>query len=261
MCLLALFFRAVDDAPVVIGANRDEFYVRGGTPPRLLPGPPKVAVAGLDPVAGGTWLGVNEHGLVVAVTNRPKSQVPALPRSRGLLVRELLASFSAAAAANLATRELDGGGYAGCNLLCVDAERAVVVMAGDWLRVRPLPAGLHVLSNGDVNDEGDRRVGHSLRTLGRGRYATADDCLAALRRLCSDSGPPDAPMCIHGPGGGTVSGTLLALRWPPAANTLLHAQGPPDETPYADASGLLRQLAASAGAETSTGGGHTSSGI
>lgn len=261
MCLLALFFRAVDDAPVVVGANRDEFYARGGTPPRLLPGPPKVVVAGLDPVAGGTWLGVNEHGLVVAVTNRPKSQVPALPRSRGLLVRELLACPSAAAAADRATRALDGGGYAGCNLLCVDAERAVVMMAGDWLRVRPLPAGLHVLSNGDVNDEADRRVGHSLRTLGRARYATADDCLDALRRLCSDKGPPDAPMCIHGPGGGTVSGTLLALRKPPAAHTLLHAQGPPDETPYADASDLLWQLAASPAAENSPGGGHISSGI
>ncbi len=241
MCLLALFFRAVDDAPVVVGANRDEFYARGGTPPRLLPGTPR-AVAGLDPVAGGTWLGVNERGVLVAVTNRAKSGVPALPRSRGLLVRELLGSPSAAAAAERATRELDTGKYAGCNLLCVDAERAVLVQAGDWLRVRPLPAGLHVVSNGDVNDEGDRRVGHALWRLGGQRYATGDDCLAALGQLCAELGPPEAPMCIHGTDGGTVSSTLIALRQPPARGTLLHAQGPPDQTPYADASDLLGQL-------------------
>jgi hypothetical protein len=242
MCLLALFFRAVDDAPVVVGANREEFYARGGDPPRHLPrvqGQPRV-VAGLDPLAGGTWLGVNEYGVVVAVTNRRKSQVPQLPRSRGLLVRELLASPSAAVAADRATRELDGDRYAGCNLLCVDADRAVVIQAGDWLRVRPLPSGLHVLANADVNDEGDRRVGHALWSLNREKYATGGDCLAALRRLCSEPGPADAPMCFRGEDRGTVSSTLIALRLPPARATLLHAQGPPDRTPYADASDLLR---------------------
>ena len=83
MCLLALFFRVAEDAAVVVGANREEAYARGGTPPQVLEGPPR-AVAGLDPTAGGTWLGVNGHGLLVAVTNRPKSEAPAQPRSRGL---------------------------------------------------------------------------------------------------------------------------------------------------------------------------------
>ena len=36
MCLLALFFRTVEDAPVVAGANREEAYGRGGTPPLTL---------------------------------------------------------------------------------------------------------------------------------------------------------------------------------------------------------------------------------
>src|ERR1700693_6340250 len=89
MCLLALFYRVAEDAPVVVGANREEFYQRGGEPPRILEGPIR-SVAGVDPVAGGTWIGVNEHGVMVAVTNRLKTQVPAYPRSRGLLARELL---------------------------------------------------------------------------------------------------------------------------------------------------------------------------
>lgn len=241
MCLLALFFRAVEDVPVVVGANREEFYARGGTPPCLLPGKPR-SVAGLDPTAGGTWLGVNEHGVLVAVTNRRKSLPPVSARSRGLLARELLSETSAVAAADRATRALDGGPYAGCNVLCADAERAVVVQAGDWLRVRPLPSGLHVLSNGDVNDEGDRRVGHALWRLGQRQYATGADCLAALRDLCSEAGPPDAPLCWRGPDRGTVSSTLIALRQPLRNSTLLHAQGPPDQTAYADCSALLAQL-------------------
>src|SRR3954453_5320422 len=62
MCLLALFFRMVEDAPLVAGANREEAYARGGSPPQILDGPCR-AVAGLDPLAGGTWFGVNEHGV------------------------------------------------------------------------------------------------------------------------------------------------------------------------------------------------------
>src|SRR5215813_3419785 len=89
MCLIALFFRVVDDAPLVIGANREEEYARGGEPPQVWSGTCRV-VAGRDPVAGGTWFGVNEHGLVAAVTNRRRSPLPEAPRSRGLLTRALL---------------------------------------------------------------------------------------------------------------------------------------------------------------------------
>src|SRR5438270_9074088 len=151
MCLLILFYRVVEDAPVVVGANRDEVYSRGGSPPQLLEGPCR-AVAGLDPVAGGTWLGVNAHGVLVAVTNRPRSELPDRLRSRGLLARQLLEFPTAAGAAEHGARELDAKRYAGCNLLCADRNGAVVIEAGDWLRIRPLPPGLHVLTNHDVND-------------------------------------------------------------------------------------------------------------
>src|SRR5438270_332777 len=158
MCLLALLYRVTNDAAVVVAANREEFYARRGDPPRRLDGVP--AVGGVDPMHGGTWLGVNAHGLLVAVTNRSRSQLPASPRSRGLLARELLGFASAAQASRHAAQVLDAGGYAGCNFLCVDRREAVVIQAGDWLRIRPLPPGVHVLSNRDVNDPTDLRVLH-----------------------------------------------------------------------------------------------------
>ncbi|HZY86792.1 MAG TPA: NRDE family protein [Gemmataceae bacterium] len=241
MCLLALFYRVAEDAPVVVGANREELYSRGGEPPRLLDGPVR-AVAGLDPVAGGTWLGVNAAGVLVAVTNRRKTEGPQRPRSRGLLARELLACPSAAAAVELATRELDSGRYAGCNFLCADAERAVVLEGADWLRVRPLPPGLHVLTNRDVNDASDVRAGYALWWLGQGQYAVGDQCVEALRRLCGQGGDDRPAMCLHGPDRGTVSSTVVALRGTLARGTYLHAQGPPDAVPYTDYSALLREL-------------------
>jgi uncharacterized protein with NRDE domain len=242
MCLLALLYRVVEDAPVVVGANREEFYARGGEPPQILDGPCR-AVGGRDPSAGGTWLGINERGVLVAVTNRPKSQLPPQPHSRGLLVRELLTCPTATAAADLAARELDQNRYAGCNVLCADRAAAVVLQAGDWLRVRPLPPGIHVLTAHDVNDASDRRIGHALWWLGQRSYANADQCLAALKELCGQAGTDGPPICLRGEGRGTVSSSVVALRSPLERSTYLHAQGPPDLTPYADYSHLLRQLA------------------
>lgn len=242
MCLLALFFRMVEDAPLVAGANREEAYARGGEPPRILDGPCR-AVAGIDPVAGGTWFGVNERGVLVAVTNRPRSELPPNPRSRGLLARELLACPSAAAAVELATKELDQHRYAGCNFVCADQERVVVLQAGDWLRVRFLPPGIHVLTAHDVNDASDPRLGYAHWWLSEHRYGTAKDCVAALQELCAQPGNGTPPMCLHGERGGTVSSSIVALRPELHRSTYLHAQGSPDRTPYIDYSPLLRQLA------------------
>jgi uncharacterized protein with NRDE domain len=242
MCLLALFFRVVEDAPVVAGANREEYYARGGSPPQILPGPCR-AVAGIDPQAQGTWFGVNERGVLVALTNRPRTIIPKQPRSRGQLARDLLGCPSAKAAADLAARELDRNRYTGCNILCADRDSAHVLHSGDWLRVRPLPPGLHVLTKHDVNDAADRRLGHALWWLGQRDYQTAPECVAALQELCAQSGTQDPPMCLHGEEGGTVSSSIVALRPSLARSIYLHAQGPPDSTPYKDYSYLLEELA------------------
>src|SRR5262249_17576847 len=133
MCLLAIYFRVIDGAPLIVAANREEAYARGGSPPQFLRDGCAM-VAGLDPFPGGTWLGVNECGLLAAVTNRPKSKLPEDPRSRGLLLRELLACRDPRSAADFAVKELAHNYYAGCNLVCASRYELIVVHAGDWLR-------------------------------------------------------------------------------------------------------------------------------
>src|SRR5258708_9934039 len=105
MCLLALFFRAIKDAPVLVGANREEAYARKGEPPRLVEGPVRF-VAGMDPVAGGTWFGINAPGVIVGGTNRPKSIVSPTPRSPGVFVLGLFGCPTAAPAARRAAGNL-----------------------------------------------------------------------------------------------------------------------------------------------------------
>jgi len=245
MCLIALFWRVVPEAPIIVGANREEFYSRGGEPPAVRPGPVPW-LAGLDPLAGGTWMGINPHGLVVAVTNRPRSQAPAQPHSRGVLVRRLLQLPGAAEAAEVAVQELQHNPYNGCNLLCVDAKRALVIQAADWLRLRPLPPGLHVLANGDLNDPADPRVAHVLSWLGQQPYRQVADCVSALRQVCAQREPDYPNICVRLPERGTVCSTIVALHGDEVIqldrSLFLHAQGAPDLVPYVDQSYLLREL-------------------
>src|SRR5262249_25120327 len=148
---------------------------------------------------------VNERGLLVAVTNRRKSQLPPRPRSRGLLARDLLGCRSSVEAVERACRELGERLYAGINLLCVDREAAIVIQAGDWLRVRPVPPGLHLLTNEDVNDATDRRLAYALAWLGQRAYSGSLQVVEALKELCSQPGNGTPAICLHEANRGTVS--------------------------------------------------------
>jgi hypothetical protein len=241
MCLLAVFFRVVEDCPLVVGGIREEVFDRGGDPPRLLEGSVR-ALAGTDPLAGGTWFGVNEHGLFVAVTNRRKSELPDKPRSRGVLARELLQCVRTEEAAEVAVRSLETNCYAGCNLVCANANQAIVVHGGDWLRIRPLPPGLHLLTNRDVNDASDSRLQRAAQYLGQQPCYAGENCVQAFRRLSVQREPEGLPICFCDGNRGTVSASIVALRPVRSQGTYLHAQGSPDRTPYADYSHLFQEL-------------------
>jgi uncharacterized protein with NRDE domain len=234
MCLLAILYRVVDDAPLVIAANREEDYARGGTAPDLRSGPLPF-IAGLDPVAGGTWLGINAARVVVAVTNRRKTKLPDRPRSRGLLTKDLLRFRTALEAKEAGLRELSTNNYAGCNLVCADADSIWVIHASDWLRCRSLAPGIHLMTNGDVNDETDERIRAAVELLRASPISSADDALDVLQVVARQA-------TRRGPSHGTVSSTLLSVPDRLRRGKLLHADGAPDSTSYAVRTGLLWEL-------------------
>src|SRR5215213_3164107 len=90
MCTLAFYFQAFSHYPIVAAANRDESFTRPSAAPRQLSAAPWI-YGGQDLLAGGTWLGINEHGILAAVLNR-RTGLPADPRrrSRGILCLEAL---------------------------------------------------------------------------------------------------------------------------------------------------------------------------
>src|SRR6266852_2729393 len=128
MCTLVILRRPEHRWPVLIGANRDEMIDRASQPPgRHWPDRPEL-VAGLDLLAGGAWLGVNDWGVAAAVLNRQGSLGPAPGmRSRGELVLEALDHADAVAAAE-ALSHLDPSAYRSFNLVVADNRD------GFWLR-------------------------------------------------------------------------------------------------------------------------------
>jgi len=160
MCTLVILRRPGHAWPVLIGANRDEMIDRESKPPgRHWPDRPEV-VAGLDVLAGGSWLGVNDWGVVAAVLNRHGSLGPeANRRSRGELVLEALDHADAAAAAE-ALSHLNPGAYRTFNLIVADESNAFWLRhaGGRRIELKPVKDGFSMIAAGDIDDLTTRRI-------------------------------------------------------------------------------------------------------
>ena len=243
MCTMAILYRVARGTPLLVAANREERLDRPTQYPKIQSGSPRV-VCGIDRQAGGTWLGVNQFGLFCAVTNRPKANVPLETRSRGLLCRDLLDLRSAREAASHAARELRSGAYAGANYVCADGRYAAVVYGGNRVEVVELTPGLHVITNGNMDDPKDERHEFIRRMLTLQTLDSSVTFLAVASRVFSRK--PDAEgrrgVVMLGSEFGTVSSTLLSLPRKIQHAVYQYSSGPPCNCPYDDLSALLRQV-------------------
>jgi uncharacterized protein with NRDE domain len=155
MCLILLAWHVHPDYPLVVAANRDEFFARPSAPAAFWEESPQV-LAGRDLEAGGTWLGVSRNGRFAALTNyregarrqaQPHSSPSPTP-SRGALVADFLTGSSDPEAylAELATH---GADYNGFNLFVGDQQRlGYCANRGDKACTpRWLTPGIYGLSN------------------------------------------------------------------------------------------------------------------
>lgn len=243
MCLLAIQYRLVPESPILVAANREEFYDRESQPPSIQSGKPRI-LSGTDLQAGGSWLGVNQNGLFVGVTNRMKMSAPMAPRSRGVLCRELLRASSAQRAVDLALEELGTGAYDGVNYVIADSDSGWCVHGGDELTVVELEEGLNIVANRNMNDSRDERVALARRLLTLQTLDSPVKFLAVASKVFArPPASPDRPsMVIRGQMRGTVSSTLISLGQKPRDAIFQFADGAPDETKYEDYSPLLRDI-------------------
>lgn len=223
MCTVVMLMRPEHDWPLILGANRDEMRERPWKPPaRHWADRPNV-VAGLDELAGGSWLGVNDAGVVAAVMNRVGSLGPAPNRrSRGELVLEALDHGAARDAAE-ALAELDPVAYRSFNLVIADRYEAFWLRnlggdgdAGD-IDVEKIPSGVSMFTAYDRNDLRSARIRNYLPQFQSARVPDPEaNDWAVWARLLADRGGGNGD--IEGAmnvttdvGFGTVSSALIAL--------------------------------------------------
>ena len=246
MCTLILAGQVFPDAPVVVGANRDEATDRPSTPPAPREWGQRV-LAPRDEEAGGTWIGVAESGLFVGVTNRWTDDEFRGERSRGLLVRDALECETADAAGRLVERAVEAHEYAGFNLVVADATTALLYEWDGHLRVRNFEPGVHVVVNVGADDTfdvpaalgeaGREQVESVRRARGVVRPEPGENVAAWRSRIAALLADHDYGFCVHGDGFGTRSSSLLGLG--PDGADWAYADGPPCETAYRPVDGQL----------------------
>ncbi|MEO4012651.1 NRDE family protein [Pseudomonas rossensis] len=148
MCLIVFAWRPGHAQPLIVAANRDEFYARPSLPLAQWPEAPHVH-AGRDLEAGGTWLGVGAHGRFAALTNIRDPHQPPSRKSRGELVAGfLLGNMSIDDyLSDVVGRSLE---YAGFNLLVGNANELWHFNARETEAVM-LPPGVYGLSNAGLD--------------------------------------------------------------------------------------------------------------
>jgi len=145
LCLIVLAWKARDDLPLIVAANRDEWRDRAAEPAHWWPDHPDL-FAGRDLQAGGTWMGVTRHGRFAAVTNyRDPADRRSTARSRGGLVTDFLLGTETPGKflARLAPR---AGEYNGFNLVAGDGDSLWYFGSREGA-ARRIEPGVHGLSN------------------------------------------------------------------------------------------------------------------
>ena len=149
MCLLAFAWHAHAQRPLVVVANRDEFYDRPSQAAHWWPEQPRI-LAGRDLQAGGTWMGIRQNGRFAALTNyRDPDRRKQNARSRGELVSEFLqGDLPPLDHARQVIAQADR--YNGFNLLLGDQFSLVYTNNVD-ARIDTLQPGVYGLSNSLLN--------------------------------------------------------------------------------------------------------------
>jgi uncharacterized protein with NRDE domain len=252
MCTLILYYKLMENYPIIVAANRDEQYSRKARAPHVIYQHPRI-YAGTDEQAGGTWLGLNEFGLLVGIVNRhsPQPQDPAR-RSRGLLCRDLLCQKDASAARGAMIAEARARPYNSFYFMWADAEHAYVAANEGDITIRELDSGRYLLTNSSLIDLSRLTPAGINDLLSDPAPGSLDALFATFQAVCQGHQEVervvDAPnehrgnraICVHtSEQYGTVSSSLLAIGRESSSSRYLHAEGPPCLTPYRDFSALL----------------------
>ncbi|WP_202080559.1 NRDE family protein [Caldalkalibacillus salinus] len=227
MCLILFAYKVHPQYPLVVAANRDEFYNRPTAHAHFWEDHAHV-LAGRDLESMGTWMGVTTDGRFAALTNyrHPKENAVG-KQSRGHLVSQyLIRQEEAEGYLRSVAQQRDV--YQGYNLL-VGNLSALFYYSNRENNIRRLKAGIYGLSNHLLDSDwpkvniGKALMAHTLQHVKKER-AIVDDLFNILERTdpAPDAQLPDtgvpldwerflSPLFIQGQEYGTRSSTVLLM--------------------------------------------------
>lgn len=152
MCIVTFRWSPGSEEPLLLAANRDEFYERPTARMHWWPG--DNVLAGRDLRSGGAWLGVTRHGRFAMVTNirNPALRLQNAP-SRGALVKQFLEGADSAETF-VAASVAQASHYEGFNLLCGDlagATSSLWFVNSQERTAQAIEPGIHGFSNASLN--------------------------------------------------------------------------------------------------------------
>ena len=149
MCIVAFAWQIIDEMPLCLISNRDEFYHREASQIHQWENSP--IIAGQDLQSDGTWLGVTTNSRWAIITNfRDGKDKKVYPTSRGHILKAFLESDLTPIrfAQQLEKNQCD---YAGFNLFIGDQTQAVY-MSNRGEAPQVLAKGVYVISNGILSE-------------------------------------------------------------------------------------------------------------
>ena len=235
MCLILFAYRMHSQRPLVVAANRDEFYSRPALAADWWHDTSPPIYGGRDLTAHGTWLAISGSGRLAAVTNWTEDRNALHPQSRGDLPSRFLAS---GVSAREFVDSIDGSRYAGFNFIAYDGSE-LVYTANRSGEVRVLEPGVYGLTNtrlgaglgiedacpatvepGHVPDEWPKAVLGATALRKVAGHAATDDLIALLAQSLLPAEAPAAdekaeqrhsPCFIRGAEYGTRASTAVIV--------------------------------------------------
>ena len=155
------FKKSENEWPLIIATNRDEMNNRKSLPPgRHWKDKPHI-FAGKDLLAGGSWLGGNDNGVVAAIMNRMNSLGPMEnKKSRGELVLNALDHDDANKSLNTIIK-IQKDYYRGFNMFIGDNLNSHWIKSDERssdIEYTNIPDGVSMITSHDRNDLNSNRI-------------------------------------------------------------------------------------------------------
>ena len=191
MCIIVIGYQVHPQYPLLIAANRDEFYARPTERMHNWKDMPHIW-AGRDLEKMGTWLAVSNNGRFAAVTNYRDPQLPIVgEKSRGAVpIAFMNSSISARDFASQLQQERYL--YGGLNVLLYD-ETELVHYNTVHNEQTIIPPGVHCVSNATFNTpwpKVDRLKEAFAETL---QHTTEEEALLAILKDPTTAAAKDLP--------------------------------------------------------------------